>query len=92
MLQLIASYSSGGNVKRRKDDVMRGGNGSKYNTRIEPSCETVEQHSEYTLKRNVYSLMKQDLSDVQIAEKLGLAYTQVKMYRISYEKSHASGN
>lgn len=64
----------------------------KYNTRIDLSHEVVEKQSEKVLKISIFDLMKQDLSDMQIAEKLGLAYTQVKMYRISYEKSHASGN
>lgn len=71
---------------------MKGGKSSKYNTTIEPSHETAEQQSEYTLKRSVHKLMKQDLSDMQISAQLGIAYTQIKMYRISYEKSHASSN
>ena len=65
---------------------------NKYNTTIEPSYETVEKRTEDELKRNVHSLIKKELSDMQIANKLGLAYTQVKMYRISYEKSHTNGN
>lgn len=64
----------------------------KYNTTIGPSHEAVEQLTEDALKANVIDLMKQNLSDMQIANKLGLTYTQVKMYRISYEKSHTNGN
>ncbi len=65
----------------------------KYNTTIELSHETVEKRTEDALKANVIDLMKQGiLSDMQIANKLGLAYTQVKMYRISYEMSHTNGN
>lgn len=64
----------------------------KYNTTIEPSHEAVEQLTEDALKANVIDLMKQNLSDMQIANKLELTYTQVKMYRISYEKSHTNGN